>query len=92
MKELVKVVTHSRPTVSGIYYCVSLGGPVGAQSHVEGRRKSRIISAVQLKQRRPGQGGRRQEREDGDGLKSAKIKTQSGSQSTTYLRVRHPTG
>lgn len=28
----------------------------------------------------------------GDGLKSAKIKTQSGSQSTTYLRVRHPTG
>lgn len=39
VKVLVKVVTHSRPTISGIYYCASWGGPVGAQSHGEGRQK-----------------------------------------------------
>lgn len=57
---------------------------MGVQSRVKGRQEKHYILSKSCNF------NRHWGREDGRQLKLAKIKTQSGSQSTTYLRGRHP--
>lgn len=57
---------------------------MGVQSHVIGRQEKHYVLSKSCNF------NRHWGREDGRWLKLAKIKTQSGSQSTSYLKGRHP--
>lgn len=74
MRALVKAVTHSRPTISGIYYCASLGGPVGAQSHGEGRQKIVLSQLCNFNKAVRGKEAESKKGRTGDGQNQQKLK------------------